>query len=134
MPPFDANPHIAASASRWGPHPRHLVPRRNDGVRLDARATVGRSTVAGTLTTVAGPPLAAAIATPQNTPVSGVLQATDIDGDPLPYAIVASPTKGTITFDSTTGACTYTPLAGVTGVDTFTFNASEAGSIPTSSR
>jgi Concanavalin A-like lectin/glucanases superfamily/Bacterial Ig domain len=82
-------------------------------------------TLAGALTTVAGPPLAAALVTPQNTPVTGVMHATDVDGDPVTYAIVSAASKGTITFDPITGAFTYTPLPGVTGIDMFAYKASD---------
>ncbi|WP_308637982.1 Ig-like domain-containing protein [Paenibacillus silvisoli] len=52
---------------------------------------------------------------------SGNLVATDADsGDVLTYAIVTAPT-GTLNLNAGTGAYTYTPLAGASGVDTFTY-------------
>src|SRR2546430_10161621 len=82
-------------------------------------------TLAGALTTVAGPPGAAALVTAEDTPVSGVVHAIDPDGDPLTYALVAGTTNGTITLDPISGAFTYAPFSGVTGVDTFIFKASD---------
>ena len=56
--------------------------------------------------------------------VIGTLVATDIDSTPLSYAIVSNGTKGTaIVTNSATGAYTYTPTAGASGTDTFTFRA-----------
>jgi hypothetical protein len=52
------------------------------------------------------------------------LAATDADGDPLSYQIIASPTKGSLT-----GAgplFTYTPAPGMTGADSFTYIAKDA--------
>jgi Concanavalin A-like lectin/glucanases superfamily/Bacterial Ig domain len=91
----------------------------------DYSGNAGTLTLAGSLTTVAGPPLAATLVTTRNTPVSGTMQATDIDGDPLTFAIVASPSKGTIGLNATTGAFTYTSQRGVIGIDTFSFKASD---------
>jgi hypothetical protein len=48
-----------------------------------------------------------------------------VDGNPLTYTISTSPTKGTVTVNATTGAFTYTPLAGRTGADSFRFRAND---------
>ena len=64
--------------------------------------------------------------TDEDTPVSGTLTATDVDGDPLTYAIVAAPAHGTITsFNAATGAFTYRPAFNYNGPDSFTFRASD---------
>jgi VCBS repeat-containing protein len=63
--------------------------------------------------------------TPPNTPYTGQLIATDIDGDPLTYTITTQPTKGTVTVNPSTGVFTYTPLAGKTGADSFRFRAND---------
>lgn len=52
-----------------------------------------------------------------------VLAATDADGDPLTYQIVAGPGHGTL--GGTPPNVTYTPAAGYTGADSFTFRASD---------
>jgi hypothetical protein len=49
---------------------------------------------------------------------------TDADGDPLSVASVTQPVHGTIA-DNGDGTLTYTPAAGFTGDDTFTYTASD---------
>jgi VCBS repeat-containing protein len=97
--------------------------RVNDG--LVNSANVG--TVTLTVTPVNDAPVGqtASFTTPINTPRSGVLVATDVDGDTLTYAISTSPTKGTVIVNAATGAFTYTPLAGRTGADSFRFRAND---------
>ena len=66
------------------------------------------------------------LAVSQDTPASGTLQATDADSNPLTYSIVANGTKGTaVVTNAATGAYTYTPNAGATGADSFTFKAND---------
>ena len=77
------------------------------------------------LPAVNNPPVAKAltVTTARNTPVAVVLSATDADGDALTYAIVANPQHGTLS-----GAApnlTYTPAAGYTGPDSFTYKAND---------
>lgn len=61
-----------------------------------------------------------------NTPVSGFVSATDIDGPALTYSLVMNPALGTISaFTATTGAFTYTPTAGATGLDVFSFSVTD---------
>ncbi|MBF0614208.1 MAG: SUMF1/EgtB/PvdO family nonheme iron enzyme [Magnetococcales bacterium] len=58
--------------------------------------------------------------------VSDTLTATDADRNLLTYRIVGSPTKGQVNLtNASTGAFTYTPNSGVTGIDTFTFRAND---------
>jgi len=94
----------------------------NDGV---VNSAVG--TVTLTVTPVNDAPVgqAASFTTPVNTPKSGVLVATDVDGNPLTYTISTQPTKGTVTVNAATGAYTYTPGAGRTGADSFRFRAND---------
>ena len=85
----------------------------------------------GTVTiTVTGPNVApeaedGTATTSQNTPVDGMLVATDANGDPLTYILVDNGTQGTAVIDENTGAFTYTPNADVTGSDTFTFKVND---------
>jgi hypothetical protein len=77
------------------------------------------------------PPVAAnaALTTSVNTIASGTLVATDADGDALTYAIVSAPANGVAVLASgSTGAFTYTPNAGFSGRDAFTFTASDGKS------
>ena len=56
-------------------------------------------------------------------PVAVTLSATDPDGDPLTYAVAASPTRGTL--GGTCPMLVYTPEPGFSGLDSFTFTASD---------
>ena len=63
------------------------------------------------------------VATNQDTPVAVTLTGSDDDGDSLTYAVVAGPANGTLS-----GAApnlTYTPNAGFSGSDSFTYNAND---------
>ncbi|MDJ0712362.1 MAG: Ig-like domain-containing protein [Woeseiaceae bacterium] len=58
--------------------------------------------------------------------ISGVVTATDVEGDTLTFAVATGPTKGTVTnFDSATGAFTYTPDPAQDGADSFTVTADD---------
>jgi hypothetical protein len=60
-----------------------------------------------------------------NTPLSNVLTASDAAGDALSFS-VTQPGHGAVTLsNATTGAFTYTPAAGYTGSDSFTFTATD---------
>jgi hypothetical protein len=61
------------------------------------------------------------VATTMDTPVGVKLTATDADNDPLIYAVVSRPANGTLS--GTAPNLTYTPKAGFTGSDAFTFKA-----------
>jgi VCBS repeat-containing protein len=57
---------------------------------------------------------------------AGTLVATDADGEPLTYEIVANATNGIVTItDSATGAYTYQPNGNLNGADSFTFRATD---------
>ncbi len=53
------------------------------------------------------------------------ITALDSDNDTLTYSITESPSNGTATIDSTTGAITYTPNANYYGSDTITVTVSD---------
>ena len=98
--------------------------KANDGTEDSAEATV---TV--TITSVNDTPVASdastAVLTGSTTP--GILVATDVDSSSLTYAIVANGTKGmAVVTNAATGAYTYTPSPGATGVDSFTFKANDS--------
>jgi uncharacterized delta-60 repeat protein len=73
------------------------------------------------------PPVAAgqSFTTPEDTPRSGNLTATDPDGNPLTYSVVAPPAHGTLSVTAATGAFTYTPALNYNGPDSFTFKAND---------
>jgi hypothetical protein len=64
--------------------------------------------------------------TPFGTPLAVTLSCSDPDGDPLTLAIRSQPANGTLSAISGSGV-TYTPNAGFSGADTFTFGATAFG-------
>ena len=97
--------------------------KANDGT-VDSNV----ATVTITISPVNDAPTAAngTLATLEDTSVTGMLAASDVDGDALTYAIVTNGTKGTATItNAATGAFTYTPNANANGTDTFTFKAND---------
>lgn len=77
-----------------------------------------------TTTVAAASPVASngSVSTPENTAVSGTLQATG--NGTLTFVIVSQPTHGTVTLTNpASGAFTYTPADGFSGADSFTFKA-----------
>ncbi|MDC9822084.1 tandem-95 repeat protein, partial [Pectobacterium polonicum] len=73
------------------------------------------------------------IATDEDTPVSGTIVATDVDGDTLSYTVGTPPANGTLTLDGTTGAYTYTPGANFNGNDRFVVTVSDGNGGTTTS-
>ena len=73
------------------------------------------------------PPVAldSSLTTPENTPVEGTLSAQDDSRAFVSFAIVATPTKGTVELTPFSNRFTYTPAPGATGADSFTFQASD---------
>ncbi|NQX61686.1 Ig-like domain-containing protein [Paenibacillus qinlingensis] len=63
-------------------------------------------------------------ATQVGIPVSGTVSATDAEGQALTYTVVTQPTHGSVVMQ-TNGGYTYTPTAGYTGSDSFTFKAND---------
>ncbi|MBO9645142.1 MAG: retention module-containing protein, partial [Pseudacidovorax sp.] len=59
------------------------------------------------------------ITTPEDTPVSGKVAATDVDGDPLTFTKGSDPTHGTVVVNAD-GSYTYTPAKDYNGSDQFT--------------
>jgi autotransporter-associated beta strand protein/VCBS repeat-containing protein len=83
----------------------------------------------GTGSVTVGPlntaPVASAqsVSTPEDAAKSITLTATDVDGNPLTYTIIALPTSGTLS--GTAPNLTYTPAANYYGGDSFTFKAND---------
>ncbi|WP_236822609.1 retention module-containing protein, partial [Andreprevotia sp. IGB-42] len=73
-----------------------------------------------------GAPLGAtqSASTPEDTPVSGRLAATDADGDALTFDKASDPAHGTVTVDAN-GNWTYTPASNYNGEDSFTVTVSD---------
>lgn len=60
-----------------------------------------------------------AIATSEDTPVTGKVVASDVDGDSLTWSLAQGPAAGALTLDGATGQYTYTPAANFFGTDSF---------------
>src|SRR5690606_15898626 len=57
--------------------------------------------------------------TPEDTPVPGTIQASDVDGDSLTYGVGSGPANGSVSLDPATGQFVYTPNANYNGSDSF---------------
>ncbi|MEN8218041.1 MAG: Ig-like domain-containing protein [Pseudomonadota bacterium] len=79
-----------------------------------------------TVTAVNDAPIAEdkTVTTDEDTSVSDVLSATDIDGDSLTYSLVSDGSNGTAVITST-GDFTYTPNADFNGTDSFTYKVND---------
>ena len=73
------------------------------------------------------PPVAEdmAVETYKNIPLEGSLKVKDPEGEPVTYAIVRQPRRGTVTITEE-GRFTYTPKKNKVGVDSFTYTATDA--------
>ncbi|NOX56798.1 MAG: tandem-95 repeat protein, partial [Planctomycetes bacterium] len=88
----------------------------------DDDGATATATVTVTVTPVNDPPVAqdVAVTTNEDTPVSGTLTATDVDGDSLTYAPTTAASKGALVVNAN-GSFTYTPDPNVYGTDTIEF-------------
>src|SRR5437879_5974214 len=100
--------------------PDSFTYKANDGAADSAAATVSLTVVH-----VNHAPVAAAqtVTTAEDTAKAVVLTASDADGDPLTYSVVAGPTHGALS--GTAPNLTYTPVANYNGPDSFTFKAND---------
>ncbi len=82
-----------------------------------------------TFTLTVAPPVASSgsVSTAEGQTVTGQLSATGPSGQTLTYALVTGPVHGTVTLGASTGVFTYTPVAGFSGTDAFTFDAKDSG-------
>ncbi|KLN52632.1 tandem-95 repeat protein [Variovorax paradoxus] len=65
------------------------------------------------------------VATEQDKPISGQVQATDPDRDTLNFTVAKGPEHGTVTVDPSTGQFLYTPNPGYEGPDSFEVTVSD---------
>ena len=94
--------------------------RVNDGTANSAVAAVSITVSAGNTVPVATPK---SVTTSEDTNVAVALSGTDADGNPLTYAVLTNPTKGTLT--GTAPNLTYRPNANASGSDSFTFRVND---------
>ncbi|HVZ21325.1 MAG TPA: Ig-like domain-containing protein, partial [Vicinamibacterales bacterium] len=100
----------------------------------DGQATSAPGTIAINVTNLNFAPVAnsAAAQTNEDVPVVVTLTASDQDGDPLAFSIVAPPQHGTLGSVASTGNGTatvnYTPAENYNGLDSFTFKARDTAS------
>jgi hypothetical protein len=87
--------------------------------------------------TITAPPVPACTNESLTAPNDGsalriALQCTGPVGFPLTYSVVTAPSHGALTaVDQTAGAVSYTPVAGFSGTDQFTYNAADDGGAST---
>ncbi|MDY7233224.1 Ig-like domain-containing protein [Hyalangium rubrum] len=92
----------------------------------DGQGSSAPATVSITVLAVNDAPIAQAqtVSTPEETPKSLTLTATDAEGDAVTFAVASPPSHGTLT--GTPPSLTYTPEPNYIGPDSFTFTASDA--------
>ncbi|MGM9477963.1 Calx-beta domain-containing protein, partial [Pedobacter sp. GSP4] len=92
----------------------------------DGKGGTTTVTIPVTVTPVNDAPVATApaITTNEDTPVNGTITASDVDGDPLTYAVTTPPAHGTVVVNAD-GTYTYTPAPNYNGTDTFTVTVSD---------
>ncbi len=66
------------------------------------------------------------LTTSEDTPVSGQVAASDVEGDVLTWSLTQGPSHGVLALDSATGHYTYTPGSNFNGTDTFSVKVADA--------
>ncbi|MCO5214066.1 MAG: Ig-like domain-containing protein [Caldilinea sp.] len=96
----------------------------NDGTATSAPATVTIDVTPANDVPTATPQ---SVTTAEDTPLAITLAGSDIDGDPLTFAVVTPPQNGTLSGSAPN--LTYTPAANFNGSDSFTFAASDGSAV-----
>ncbi|HEY3281768.1 MAG TPA: Ig-like domain-containing protein, partial [Armatimonadota bacterium] len=114
-----------APSLTYTPAPNYNGPDGFTFTVSDGVATSAPATVSITVTPVNDPPVATpqSVTTAEDTPKALTLSGTDVDGDPLSYAVTSQPAHGTLS--GTAPNLTYTPSANYNGPDSFSFSASD---------
>ncbi|MBX9683731.1 MAG: tandem-95 repeat protein [Hyphomicrobium sp.] len=95
----------------------------------DQNGAKSSQTITVTITPVNDAPVTqatSAVATIEDKSVSGMISATDVDGDALTWSLATSAARGTVALNAATGAYTYTPTANASGADFFLVNVKDA--------
>ncbi|WP_231582729.1 Calx-beta domain-containing protein [Pedobacter sp. BMA] len=99
----------------------------------DGKGGTTTVTINVTVVSVNDAPVASspAITTLQDTPKTGTVTASDVDGDALTFTLTTTPAHGTVVVNAD-GTYTYTPATGYSGTDSFTITVSDGkgGSVP----
>jgi MYXO-CTERM domain-containing protein len=124
-PPAHGSVTVSGAVATYTPAANYSGPdgftfRANDGAAYSAPAAVAIG-----VAPVNDAPVAQAqsVSTSAETPVAFTLAGTDVEGDALTYTVVTQPINGTLT--GTGAALTYTPAAGFSGNDAFTFKVND---------
>ncbi len=120
-----------ASTCHWGPNAGTNLAWQEPEMHFNATGPVAftprsaLSLVVPTDGAVNHPPVANAqsVSTPSGVAKAITLSGSDVDGNPLTYAIVANPTHGTLSGSG--NSRTYAPSAGYAGADDFTFTVND---------
>ncbi|MBK9081560.1 MAG: tandem-95 repeat protein [Rhizobiales bacterium] len=117
----------ATGAYTYTPDPNYAGPDSFVVTVSDGNGGVTTVTVPVTVTPVNDAPTASAppATTAEDTPVTGAITASDVDGDALSFATTTPPAHGTVTVDPATGAYTYTPDPNYAGPDSFVVTVSD---------
>jgi aspartate 1-decarboxylase len=93
----------------------------------DAELTSAAAAVSITVNPVNDAPqaIAQAVGTAEDTAIEISLSGSDVENDPLTYAIASQPANGTVTLNG--AVATFTPNANSNGPDSFTFTVADAG-------
>ncbi|MDD0844068.1 retention module-containing protein, partial [Pseudomonas sp. Gutcm_11s] len=93
------------------------------------------ATVSGTVTAVNDAPVSGNqnLTTDEDTPITGQIVASDVDGDTLAYNVSGNPANGTVTLNPATGGFVYTPNSNYNGSDSFVVTISDGNGGTTTS-
>jgi Ca2+-binding RTX toxin-like protein len=111
-----------------GPDTISYTIRDNGTTKGIANPLTATGTVAVTVTPVNDAPIAnnQNVTTPENIARAITLTGSDVENDPLTFAIVTGPTNGALSgLNPNTGAVTYTPSTNFNGADSFTFRVND---------
>ncbi|MEI6604472.1 MAG: Ig-like domain-containing protein, partial [Verrucomicrobiota bacterium] len=113
-------PNLIYTATSGYNGPDVFTFKANDGLLDSAAASISLTVKPSNRAPVA---TAQNPSTAEDTALAITLAATDADGDPLTYAIVAQPAHGTLSGSAPN--ITYTPALNYNGTDSFTFKAND---------
>jgi len=109
-------------SSQQLPRAGHLYVLANDGTTSSSAATISLTVLDNSVPTAFGQ---SGLTTNESTGWALTLTASDSDGDTVVFVVVTAPGHGSLSAMLNSGAetaiCTYTPVSGYHGPDTFSF-------------